>query len=723
MSDSPLPQKQQKTQEHFNVSYEEKCKILEYQNASLSAKLKDQRDRLEKLQKLTKENEENQALITKVNANWHKLLSDIKSVCETYSPNSLSESSPYTLMVEQDKGVESLNTLTQTYFKTLVSLLQNPYSSHDELAKKLTLTSEDLVRTKAQLSTLKAHEEELQDQVNRLQGSVSSLVQENENLVLTKENLNLRLAHFSQAKECLCPCNCGARKHSQELPEITQLKQELQALKKQRDEYKAQAEEQTQKSVQLTYELQVSEERLIRTRAFKSIINQSRTLLKQTEATKKKNEELEKSNQEFTEQKQKEIKDLMHKEEEKRKTLSNKVESLQRSLARLEREKEELELNYNKLSRKERLENKSKHSKQIIQDLEQERQYLKKKVESLLKEKKELSEQNDTDTQRILELEDQLHLANLNKPQEETLPSEEDLDSQLRKYRNEVKELRSQTKAKDRLINRKEEELKHLKSKYDKEKRSNEDLISEIDFLGNSYDKEKEHLRKVQEEYRELEETNFSLKKEMDTQNTLKKLHDEERKLYEEKIVAKEQVAAELKTLVHEEQKRSAQLERTLESMESKLQTQEHKLQQFCELNSDKLREHQEMLNFKKEVQNKIQESQKLSMKHATQALQYKLQYQEATQEVSELKKQLKKDTELSKLYPSEERLLSEISRLRKLVRCPLCETRHRDTVLVSCCHTFCRKCLEANLKHHDESCPTCMMRFQYEHLKPLFFR
>ena len=54
-------------------------------------------------------------------------------------------------------------------------------------------------------------------------------------------------------------------------------------------------------------------------------------------------------------------------------------------------------------------------------------------------------------------------------------------------------------------------------------------------------------------------------------------------------------------------------------------------------------------------------------------------------------------------------------------VKCPLCKINDKDAVIVKCCHTFCRGCIDHRLNLRNRKCPTCGVGIDFQSVKELF--
>ena len=212
-------------------------------------------------------------------------------------------------------------------------------------------------------------------------------------------------------------------------------------------------------SNKLQFEMEVSEERFVRTKAFKSLVSQAKNIVKNIESLKKTNEELQKTNEDFNDNKYKEFKSLIIREEGERGHLESQIQALHIKLANTEEEKNRLKKQLN--------------------------EYLKEKNDAVLRLEEEQKKINELKDQLYIK---EIELSKTTKPEETIDQSDSDINVRLKEYRLEINELKNQLKFKDVNISKNESAIRQLKQDLKNEKRNNENLINEIDVTGNAYE-------------------------------------------------------------------------------------------------------------------------------------------------------------------------------------------------------------------------------------------
>ena len=89
------------------------------------------------------------------------------------------------------------------------------------------------------------------------------------------------------------------------------------------------------------------------------------------------------------------------------------------------------------------------------------------------------------------------------------------------------------------------------------------------------------------------------------------------------------------------------------------------------------------------------------------------------------------KDAELEKLaeekrtkQPVKKRVTNEESEeIRQRYFCPLCKERPRNIFIEVCGHTFCKTCIETEIKKRNRKCPQCLLRFDKNHFHEINFK
>ena len=368
--------------------------------------------------------------------------------------------------------------------------------TNEEMNKKCLALQEGYIAFSAQLSEFKADAQLMREKIQALE---EELVRK-DGLIDEGRREREKLVADTHRGGPAYPagrgrCRCGGRKNEgEEVGEgLAEARAELERVKEEKTFYALAAEEKSEKIIKLQLELEVSEERFVRTKVFKSLVNQSRDLLKQVDSLKKANEELQKKQEDFSEAKSRDVRALMLKEEEKRLEVESQVKVLTSRLVSLEKEKEEALSSLNMIKKEQLSMKKSNNFKSIIEDLEEEKARLKKQIQELVKDKQELASRLEDEQRKVSEYKDQLSLKEIamqKSVKDEPGPAlnEHEVELRLKEYRFELNELKGQLKLKEGLVNKMESTIRSLKYEIKTEKRNSETLLGEIEVAGNAYE-------------------------------------------------------------------------------------------------------------------------------------------------------------------------------------------------------------------------------------------
>lgn len=65
--------------------------------------------------------------------------------------------------------------------------------------------------------------------------------------------------------------------------------------------------------------------------------------------------------------------------------------------------------------------------------------------------------------------------------------------------------------------------------------------------------------------------------------------------------------------------------------------------------------------------------------------------------------------------------IVEEVERYKKVLRCSLCDTNIKNSVISRCMHTFCDSCLGDRLKARQRKCPSCQVEFNSNDIKKIY--
>ena len=165
------------------------------------------------------------------------------------------------MFITDCQGLEQLNELTKRCFQKLLETIEkvNEYESGAIVENcRVDLQTHDIL---AENMRLKVVNKKYMDELNKLQELVNSLNVE-------KSNLTIRLIKK------------GDYQLSSQVPEKSS--ENIEEIKNERDMYKEMLNEETKKNTRTKFQQEVSSERIVQSKAFKTLIHQAKSLKKKT---------------------------------------------------------------------------------------------------------------------------------------------------------------------------------------------------------------------------------------------------------------------------------------------------------------------------------------------------------------------------------------------------------------------------------------------------------
>ena len=62
-------------------------------------------------------------------------------------------------------------------------------------------------------------------------------------------------------------------------------------------------------------------------------------------------------------------------------------------------------------------------------------------------------------------------------------------------------------------------------------------------------------------------------------------------------------------------------------------------------------------------------------------------------------------------------------TRSQKILKCSICHSHMRDTVITKCMHSFCKSCVDDRISTRQRKCPACNLQFAQSEVQPLYFQ
>ena len=459
---------------------------------------------------------------------------------------------------------------------------------------------------------------------------------------------------------------------------------------------------------------EITEENILSSKHFQSLISQAENILSKLEKMKEINNNLQKQNNTLNQKKENEIYQISTSFNEQLEKCSQK---LLESAKTIEKNKSTIQLLMNKIESLENiLKEKDTFNINIIYDsFKKERENLMKKIEVIKTQKKDYLNKyddeclkNQTNELTISRLRNEVNKLNLiinsNKMEDkkllqyelnkETAKNEQD---KIEIYKKENERLRSQL-SKERMNSESMEELNEMTQK------NITDLNTTIKNLKNKLDEEKENQSKLANEKSETKQTISFL-------TEMKDVLEKKNEVFKEQI---ENYGIYTKKM-EEELEMQKQLNNSLEE-EKKLNEKDIEILKKNNIENLKTIEREKIL--RDDLQNKYNEIKNWRKKQLIDYDVLKTKYED----LCRYKQFDPNKINVEDINKENEDLKLEISKYREMVHCKICKTKIKNVVITKCFHTFCRGCIEAAIESRKRRCPICRAQISQNDVKDIFW-
>ncbi|OMJ69389.1 hypothetical protein SteCoe_32891 [Stentor coeruleus] len=656
MSDGD-PYKRQKTSEDSEIITSEENNLM-YQNACLSSRLKDQRKQISELTIMNEQlNSKVLALeetLNSVNSNWAKTLSNINVLCAelTVPPEKIN---PFEIFIQEAPGIEPLTEMTK---KCIYKLLE----AIDKVAEYESGVIVENCRAELQTNEILSENMKLKqdlkryiDEVTRLQDTVTSLSTE-------KATLSIRLIRKGDYKID----NQSSDKTNENIDEI----------KNQRDTLEKMYIDESKKYSQIKYQKEVSHERIIRSKAFKDLIDQAKILRDKLKDYKERANYLSRYKDDHKEILRSKCEGIIEKEYKKRQSLENEIKSLQKKMVLLEKEKNENLFELDTMRAMKNDKSTGNHFTELIDSLNKDKETLKVKNSALQKTIEELNK-------KIYDYE----MKGIETSQEpENIKFLKIIDDYKQKLKNE--------------------------------QAMQEKLYGEIGVAEDAYEKIEEKMRNLALQLVEQEKLYNKLMNEKVRESAWKGVHNKEKLAYEEKIKSLEELIVSHEALHKAYEGQLKIKDNLIADMGNKCKEIETKTKHTVENFEEGILRSSEMAGYKKYYIESLKRSQEIVSRLTEDKVRLTRKNEELRKENILLEEKSKSEKDLNNVKSADELLNAEVAVYRKMIKCSVCCVNTKDIILSKCLHTFCKVCLNEQLASRKRKCPLCKIRFSADDMK-----
>jgi E3 ubiquitin-protein ligase BRE1 len=309
--------------------------------------------------------------------------------------------------------------------------------------------------------------------------------------------------------------------------------------------------------------------------------------------------------------------------------------------------------------------------------------------------------------------------------------SERQLASENKQLKEQVATLQREAEGKDpeSRVRDVQEELETTKQELANQQEVASALMAEIDDLAKSFD--------------DMQEQNTRLLRQLSDAETLRATHNAERykhrqecsQLERERDSWKQQVAA-LKKLSDDVQGAAAEMETKLDAVDQRLIKTQEQLQateqkaaayeEHARENRALALDYQQQLNQASERFKDITEAMDAETKHHDQR---DRKLRRAEEKVTTLTRKLARLAASSSSSGSSGAsadldstgLHDELRLLKQQLKCSVCASRKKNVVITKCFHTFCKECIDENVRTRHRKCPACGIPFDARDVKEVY--
>ena len=460
--------------------------------------------------------------------------------------------------------------------------------------------------------------------------------------------------------------------------------------------------------------MEITEENILGSKIFQSLITQAENILTKLEKMKEINNNLQKENNSLNQKKENEIVQISNSFNEQLEKCSQK---LLESAKIIEKNKSTIQTLMNKIESVESLlkEKETFNINVIYDSFKKERDNLMKKIEVIKTQKKDYLNKyddeclkNQTNELTISKLKNEVNnlriIINSNKIEEKKLLQYElnkevikNEQEKLEIYKKENERLKYQL-SKERINSENLEELNEMAQK------NITDLNSNIKNLKNKLDEEKEIQSKLSNEKIEAKQTiNFlmEMKEVLEKKNEVFKEQIENYGIYTKKMEDELEVQKQLNNSLEEEQKLN---EKDIETLKA--------------LNVENLKTIEREKILRDDLQNKYNEVKNWKKKQLIDYEVLKTKYDD----LCKYKQFDPNSINVEDLSKENELLKSENQKFREMVHCKVCKTKIKNVVITKCFHTFCQGCIDASIESRKRRCPICRAQISQNDVKKIFW-
>ena len=466
-------------------------------------------------------------------------------------------------------------------------------------------------------------------------------------------------------------------------------KEEMEEIIKENEALKKKIQELHENLEDISGKTEITEENILNSKHFQSLISQAENILLKLEKMKEINNNLQRENNSLNQKKENEILQLSNSFNEQLEKSSQKLLEMSKTI---EKNKTTIQLLMNKIESNENLlKEKEVFNINIFYDsFKKERENLIQKIDILETQKKDY----------------------MNKYEDECLKSKTS-QIQISLLKNDINNLKIIMK-----VEIYKKEIDRLKSELIKERKNYQNLGELNDMSQKNISELNETIKNLKNKIDELNQ-NFSrvLNEKTESKQTISFLTDMKEVLEKKNEVYKEQLE-NYSIYTKKMEDELEMLKKLNNSLEEAKKLNEKDIDILKAKNIENLKNIDKEKMIKEDLQNKNNELKNYKKKMTIDYDVLKTKYDE----LCKSKQYDPNSLDVDNINKENEVLKLENQKYREMVHCKVCKTEIKNVVITKCFHTFCRKCIDAAIESRKRRCPICRELISQNDVKKIFW-
>ena len=496
--------------------------------------------------------------------------------------------------------------------------------------------------------------------------------------------------------------------------ENVKTKEEMEEIIKENEALKKKIQELHENLEDISGKTEITEENILNSKHFQSLISQAENILLKLEKMKEINNNLQRENNSLNQKKENEILQLSNSFNEQLEKSSQKLLEMSKTI---EKNKTTIQLLMNKIESNENLlKEKEVFNINIFYDsFKKERENLIQKIDILETQKKDYMNKYEDECLKSKTSQIQISLLkNDINNLKIIMNSNKNEDKKLLQYDLNKEAIKSEQDK----VEIYKKEIDRLKSELIKERKNYQNLGELNDMSQKNISELNETIKNLKNKIDELNQ-NFSrvLNEKTESKQTISFLTDMKEVLEKKNEVYKEQLE-NYSIYTKKMEDELEMLKKLNNSLEEAKKLNEKDIDILKAKNIENLKNIDKEKMIKDDLQNKNNELKNYKKKMTIDFDVLKAKYDE----LCKSKQYDPNSLDVDNINKENEVLKLENQKYREMVHCKVCKTEIKNVVITKCFHTFCRKCIDAAIESRKRRCPICRELISQNDVKKIFW-